>query len=454
MTSHAHFEKDDFPGHPKILFIGMGSSSHNISWINLLSQSRLNVRLFAMPNGGFPPSDWKVRTYLPTQYLPKGLDMRLRSSNYPTPEEQAALEQAALEKDKRRRPLFYKFWDVKDRFCFSRNKAIRSLENISAPIAEDPAPPMPADQWLARIIREWKPDIIHTLGLAHDQGGLFYHQVRLNYDLAGLGKWILQLRGGSDLTLNRHDSLVVSDLRDALHECDQIISDNVVNIEYAEEMGVPRKKFASIVPVPGTGGIDIESVKKLWTQLPSKRERIIIWPKAYDCTWSLALPVFEAIINAWESIKPCRIFMLVMTTETTKEWFNALPREIRESSQTYDRISHKETLNLLTRARVMLSPSLVDGIPNSLYEAMASGAFPIVSPIETISRVFVDGQNGLFARNLYPEEIAHALRRAMNDDQFVDEAAIHNLEFVERVANRSSIRKKVIAYYESIIHAG
>ena len=38
----------------------------------------------------------------------------------------------------------------------------------------------------------------------------------------------------------------------------------------------------------------------------------------------------------------------------------------------------------MTRARVMLAPSLVDGTPNSMFEAMASGALPIVSPLETI----------------------------------------------------------------------
>jgi hypothetical protein len=41
----------------------------------------------------------------------------------------------------------------------------------------------------------------------------------------------------------------------------------------------------------------------------------------------------------------------------------------------------------MARSRVMLAPSLVDGIPNSLYAAMACGAFPIVSPLDTITTV-------------------------------------------------------------------
>jgi len=39
----------------------------------------------------------------------------------------------------------------------------------------------------------------------------------------------------------------------------------------------------------------------------------------------------------------------------------------------------------MIQARVMSSPSLVGGVPNTLYEAMASDAFSIVSPLKLYS---------------------------------------------------------------------
>jgi glycosyltransferase involved in cell wall biosynthesis len=98
----------------------------------------------------------------------------------------------------------------------------------------------------------------------------------------------------------------------------------------------------------------------------------------------------------------------------------------------------------------MLAPTLIDGIPNSLYEAMASGAFPILSPIETVLPVVKNEENVLFARNLYPNEIAEALARTMTDDALVDAAAKRNLELVRRIASRDLIRPRVIEFYEDL----
>jgi glycosyltransferase involved in cell wall biosynthesis len=99
----------------------------------------------------------------------------------------------------------------------------------------------------------------------------------------------------------------------------------------------------------------------------------------------------------------------------------------------------------------MQAPSLVDGVPNSLYEAMAFGALPIVSPLATITPVVKQDENVLFARNLYPDEIAAALVRALTDDALVDGAAQYNLRLVEKIANRQTIRKQVINFYNKLL---
>jgi glycosyltransferase involved in cell wall biosynthesis len=98
----------------------------------------------------------------------------------------------------------------------------------------------------------------------------------------------------------------------------------------------------------------------------------------------------------------------------------------------------------------MLAPSLVDGTPNSMFEAMATGAFPILSPLETITPLLDNGSNALFARNLYPTEIGEALVRAMTDDALVDAAAELNLAKARQLADRDVIRPRVLGLYETL----
>jgi hypothetical protein len=404
------FEKDTFPGKAKILFVALGQSSHTHGWVDLLSGCEFNVRLFAMPKG-FPPPDWPVKTYI----------------NAPQMEKNDAFRK-------------YLFSGVKGKLSLFYNKIARRIG--SGPIA---AP----DIWLAEIIKKWRPDIIHVIGLFDDQGGLFYLQTRKKFKLENFDKLVIQLSGGSDMALRRHDPEQAAIIRQALTECDCILSDNRANIAYAADLGILASKFASIVPIPGAGGIELSELSSAMTS-PSKRERLILWPKAYECQWSKALPVLEAIQAAWKKVRPFEIHMLAVTPEVA-EWVLAMPDEIRRHCHIYKRIPQQEVFSLLKRARIMLAPSLVDGVPNSLYEAMAFGALPIVSPLATITPVVKQDENVLFARNLYPAEIAAALVRALTDDALVDGAAQYNLRLVEKIANRQTIRKQVINFYNKLL---
>jgi glycosyltransferase involved in cell wall biosynthesis len=449
------FDIDPYPGSPKILFIGHSQGTHTHSWIDLLAGKEFNIRLFGVPTG-FPPSTWKIRTYLTIDQPPGGLEPEFRQCFYPTPEEEINRMKAL-----KRNPIYWVFALARGALgsrasLFGMPGLHEALERASGGATGLPrvfrSKPKAAspEAWLAQIVKEWQPDIIHTLGLDHDQGGFFYYAVRKRFRLEKYGKWVLQLRGGSDLTLNRHDHVMGARISRVLKECDQIITDNLQNIAYAEEMGVPKDKFADLVPIPGTGGIDVKALSSAWIALPSRRERLILWPKAYECPWSKALPVLEAIRIAWERIRPCSIYMTAAIQDEVYKWFNTLPGEIKQHCHLSDRMPHKQIIDLMCRARVLLIPSLVDGIPNSLYEAMACGAFPIVSPLDTISALVAERKHVLFARNLYPAEIAEALVESMANDALVDAAVQGNLELVRRLADRSVLGPSLVRYYRGL----
>lgn len=410
--SNNHFDQDPHPGRPKILFIGHGESTHTHAWIDLLKDAKFNVRLFSLPSGA-PPDLWWVKTY---------------STRYGRPATDSATRVGFFNKGKPRR--------VVERTIARLKKAPWSAEEKF-------------QAWLTEIIRKWRPDIIHTLGL--EPAGYLYARVRKNDGIASIGKWIAQVRGGPDLALHRLIPEYVPRLQDVFADCDRLIADNKQNYDYALELGLKESQVAEVGVVPGTGGVDVNSLAARWHGSPSHRQAIV-WPKAYECPQSTALPVLEAFKLAWSRLPPCDVHMLAAedVQPAVRLWFHTLPTEMRERCTLTGRISREQTLQWLTSARVMLAPALADGVPNSLFEAMAAGAFPIVSPLDTIRNVVTEERNVLFARNLYPQEIANALVRAMTDNELVDAAATQNLELVKLIASRDEIRVRVINFYEAL----
>ena len=417
------FDEDPYPGKPKILFIGMAHSTHTQAWIELLKDADLNIRLFSLP-WSYAPVGWAVKIY--GTYLTK----QRNSAN--------------------RKNHFRGLWGLIAYYLYRISTVEVTWENwpkilkVYNRIFRFVSP----EAWLANIIRQWQPDLIHTLGLFDMHGGIFYYQVRKQFKLEGYGKWIMQLRGGSDLTLRRHDPEYADLIRSMMAECHQVISDNLINIAYADVLGVPEEKFASIVPIPGTGGIEVDQLAASSSVLPSQRERVIVWPKAAGGPWSEAIPVIEAFRVAWPHIRPCEIHILNLQPRL-REWWRTFPDELQQACKLYEHVPREDFLALLARARLLLAPSLVDGVPNILYEAMACGTFPIVSPLDTIRSVVSDQENVLFARNLYPNEIAEALVAGMSDDQLVDSCVEANLKVVRQIANRDVIRHQVIDYYQA-----
>jgi glycosyltransferase involved in cell wall biosynthesis len=400
------FDDETYPGRPRILFIGPGDSTHTHAWVDLLAGSELNVRLFAAP-GGVPPDEWPVRTYVTTP-TPRRLDTRTRRRLY-----------------------------AAGRIARAPKRVYARLMSSDRPIEQ---------RWLAQVIRDWKPDVVHTFGI--DPAGEFYFDTRREHGLASIGRWIAQTRGGSDLALARFDGDRASRVASVMRAADCLLSDNQINFEIARAMGVHAEQLSPIGTVPGTGGVDIDVLRSYASGRPSARS-VILWPKAYECPWSKALPVFEALVRHWDRLPPCEIHMLAMEPET-RMWFHSLPPEIKQACRIDERIPRHEILRLMGRSRVMLAPSLVDGTPNSMFEAMATGAFPILSPLDTIRPLVQDERNVLFARNLYPDEIGQALVRAMTDDSLVDSAAERNLALVRELADRTEIRPRVVKLYESL----
>lgn len=404
----------------KILFVAHADSSHTHSWVRLLDDSDFEIRVFGV--GGTQASECFPCDLVST-VTPRSRGIFSKYLSWRT-----GILCKSIKHDK------------------SRLTILELLSRISGR----------SDIWfsefegelLASTIMQWKPDVIHTLGIA--SSALPFQKILKQFGIEHTGKWVVSAWGGSDFDLVCLDPQYSKRLSSVFEECDYFIADNDPAYRHAEEFGLDPSKIINRGCTPGAGGVEVDRLRSLRSTVPSQQRTILI-PKAYECQFSKILPVFEAVKLCWEQISPCKLVMTACNEEA-KAWFRTLPKNIQSCSVLEERIPHEQLLDIMAQARVVLAPSLIDGIPNTLYESMATGAFPVFSPLETFQDLLRDGQNILFARNLYPNEIAEALVKAMNDDVLVDSAAELNLQLVRSLADRSDIRRDVISFYNSLVN--
>jgi glycosyltransferase involved in cell wall biosynthesis len=112
-------------------------------------------------------------------------------------------------------------------------------------------------------------------------------------------------------------------------------------------------------------------------------------------------------------------------------------------------VKHSEIIALMGQARVALGVSVSDGVPNTMLEAMMMGAFPIQSDTVSTAEWISDGQNGLLVPPEDTKAISSAIRRALEDDELVDNAARLNSDLVSRL-ERQKIQREVTDIYKYV----
>lgn len=395
--------------HPKILFVGEIHSTHAQSWIELLRGEPFNVRALTLTSYAVPKT------------FPFPVDVPRLEGPRPSLRAGATIPEriaARLVDAKNSSLLFYEKKLFGDRI---------------------------ANHLLQKIVRRWRPDIIHCLGLL--ASGCFVVESLRGEELKNC-KLVIQLRGGSDLALNHADPVLAPKLADVLRKADAILSDNAVNFELMRRMGLTVPPPPGLERVPGTGGIDLDA-SAFSGVTPASQRRAILWPKAYESPWSKGMPVLEALKLAWERMLPFHIHMTMAVNELPS-WIALLPPSMRQHITMHQHVPRDRIFELMRESRVVLAPSLIDGTPNVMWEAMAAGAVPLVSPLDSITALVADGENAVMARNLYPQEIADALVRAMTDDTLVDRIATTNRRVIRDLAGRETFRPKVLEFYRSL----
>lgn len=391
----------------RILFVAFMSSIHTARWISQLRDEKWDIHLFPVDEYYLHPDLREITVHTLFRHKSAWID--------------PSVQQKSL------------WWPF--------NRGRERLRRVSKRLSGDP---IGAPARLARVISSLKPDIVHSLEMQN--AGYLTLDSKRSLGNGSFPPWIYS-SWGSDIYYYGQQPEHQARIRGTLASCNFLIADCHRDVSLATEWGF-KGEVLGVFPV--SGGYDLEWMKQFRQPRPVSSRRVIVVKGRHGDFGARALVALEALHECADLLSEYEI-VVIMASE-------GIPGAVEYISQaTGLRItvlphnsSHEETLRLLGRARIALNAALSEGTPNFLLEAMTMGAFPIHSDTVSTAEWINDGQNGLVVPAEDPKAIAAAIRRAISDDQLVNQAAEINEQITASRIDRHKIQPQVVEIYKRV----
>jgi glycosyltransferase involved in cell wall biosynthesis len=104
----------------------------------------------------------------------------------------------------------------------------------------------------------------------------------------------------------------------------------------------------------------------------------------------------------------------------------------------------------LQRSSLFVLPSLSEGMPNVVLEAMACGLPVVATRVGGIVDIITDGENGLLVDAQHPDQLYEAMKRLLTDRQLADRLGGQALRTIERRFSLDTIVNRYISLYEEL----
>ena len=414
----------------------MPDSPHLARWISLISDEEWDLHFFPVYLAPIHPLLRKITVHQPWikislyQFLKKIILKVLGLSNSLQIENQ--LNSQNLEtKYIYPIPIIWPF----DKILNKCNGSRLGESEVRAPLPYGPTV-------LARLIKQLKPDLIHSMEFQHAS----YNVLRAKEIIGDkyFSKWIAT-NWGSDIFYYRQFPDHYKQITRLLKNIDYYSCECERDVALAKEMG-----FSGIsMPVfPNTGGFDLDIITDL-RSLVRTSDRRVIMVKGYQTFAGRALTALEAVLKCSDILQNYRIIVFSASLD--------IHERVQELQQLHGlNISilaysnHEKILKFFAHARIYLGVSVSDGISTSMLEAMATGAFPIQTNTACCGEWINNGISGFIIPPDDVEVIAQRIRNAITDDTLVDKAADINWNTVCERLDQRLVRAKEVAFYDQI----
>lgn len=299
-------------------------------------------------------------------------------------------------------------------------------------------------------IAQIQPDLVHAMRIPHE-GNLAAKA------LNGSGVPLIISIWGNDITLHAVRSrLVAHATRSALARTSALHTDCHRDLRLAREWGFAAGRPAIVLP--GNGGVQLDvfhggqpdaaGLEKKWG-IPA-RSRVVFNARSFRPSYVKNDVFFAAVPQVLARFPRVTIVCIGMKGNPVAErWRKTLATP--DAVKLLPIVTREEMAELFRRADIAVSPSIHDGTPNTLLEAMASGAFPVAGDIESIREWITDGENGLLCDPTSVSAVADCIVRGLEDDHLRAHAASTNRSLVEERADYSKSMREAERFYQECI---
>lgn len=118
-------------------------------------------------------------------------------------------------------------------------------------------------------------------------------------------------------------------------------------------------------------------------------------------------------------------------------WVN--DNDLDEKVMIHSWVDHDDLPDYLNELKLLVLPSLTEGLPNILLEAMACGTPVLTTPVGAIPDVIIDGENGFLLTDNKPDNIAWSIERCI-DNYSLDKIAENGFKLVNKKYNFQEVK--------------
>lgn len=304
-------------------------------------------------------------------------------------------------------------------------------------------------RYLDSLIRELRPDVIHSLGMNVNWRNLCLPVLaaKRRLDKSFVSPWIYS-SWGTDLSY--YAALSGSHMKEVvrvLTACDYLIAECQRDVRLARELGF-RGELAGCYPA--FGGVRVIETRR-YCQGGAVASRSLIYLKGrhLDDRVGRAMTALDAFQQSSAELSAYDIIVGQASPEIAAK---AVELSVQDAMRIHvlPHLPYGLLLRLVGHCKASLSLTVNDGLPSTLVEAMALGAFPIYSDLESIREWIRDGLNGFLVPAEDSQALAAALKAMLKDDNLVESAAKINLGIVNQQLSEEVIKPKVVSMYSKI----